>query len=67
MLSAPGISVRAGRKRFPSMWMAHIICSGRDCTEEREVVIDDLAELDRIGCTCGHGFVLLSVCEIELV
>ena len=49
------------------MWIAHIICSGRDCTEEREVVIDDLSELDLVGCTCGHGFVLLSVCEIELV
>ena len=49
------------------VWVAHIICSGRDCTEEREVVIDDLAELDRVGCTCGHGFVLLSVSEIELV
>jgi hypothetical protein len=49
------------------MWIAHILCSGRDCTEEREVVVGDLDELDRIGCTCGHGFVLLTVSAVELV
>ena len=47
--------------------MAHLLCSGRECTEEIEVVVDDLSELDRIGCSCGHEFVLLSVCEVELV
>jgi hypothetical protein len=49
------------------MWIAHIICSGRDCTEEREVVIDELDDLDRIGCTCGHAFVLLSISEVEVL
>jgi hypothetical protein len=67
MLSAQSLSVRAARKRGSPMWMAHIICSGRGCTEEREVVIDELEELDRIGCTCGHGFVLLSISAVELV
>ena len=67
MLSAPGVSVRAARNPARAMWIAHVICSGRDCTEEREVVINDLDELDRVGCTCGHGFVLLSVAAVELV
>jgi hypothetical protein len=49
------------------MWIAHVICSGRDCTEELEVVIDDLAELDRVACTCSHGFVLLSISDVELL
>ena len=49
------------------MWMAHLLCSGRECTEEIEVVVDDLDELDRIGCTCGHGFVVLSISEVELL
>ena len=43
------------------------MCSGRDCTEELEVVIDDLDKLDHVACHCGHGFVLLSVSDVELV
>ena len=49
------------------MWMAHLLCSGRECTEELEVVVSDLEELDRLGCTCGHDLVLLSISEVELV
>jgi hypothetical protein len=49
------------------VWIAHVICSGRDCDEELEVVIAELEELDRLGCDCGHGFVLLSISEVELV
>jgi hypothetical protein len=49
------------------MWVAHLLCSGRECTEEIEVVIDDLAELERIGCACSHGFLVLSISDVELV
>ena len=49
------------------MWLAHVICSARDCTEELELVVDELDELDRFGCDCGYGFVVLSISEVELV
>ena len=49
------------------MWLAHVVCSGRDCFEELEVVVDALDDVDRLGCECGHGFVLLSISEVELV
>jgi hypothetical protein len=49
------------------MWLAHVICSGRDCTEELEIVVEDLAELDRLNCDCGWGFALLSLSEVSLV
>jgi hypothetical protein len=49
------------------MWIAHLLCSGPDCTEEVEVVIDDLDELDRVGCSCGHTFLLLTVSDVELL
>jgi hypothetical protein len=66
MLSASELSVRAARKPR-RMWIAHMICSGRDCTEEYEAIIDDLDELDRFGCTCGHAYTLLTVSEVELL
>jgi hypothetical protein len=50
------------------MWSVHLICSGRDCYEEREVIVDGPAELEAlVGCDCGHGFLVLSVSEVELV
>jgi predicted transport protein len=67
MLSALDRSVRPARKLFCRMWIAHVICSGRDCTEDLEVVIEDLEELDSVACTCGHGYVLLSVSAVDLV
>ena len=66
MLSLAVDSVRATRNPR-LMWLAHLICSGRECINELEFVVDDLAELDRVGCDCGHGFVLLSISEVELV
>jgi hypothetical protein len=49
------------------MWLARIVCSGQSCTQELELVVDELDELDGISCDCGYGFVLLEVAEIELV
>lgn len=66
MVSTRRVSVRPARNPR-AIWLAHIICSGRDCLEELEVVIAELDELDRLGCDCGHGFVLLSISEVELV
>ena len=49
------------------MWIAHVICSGPDCTEELELVTDSLDELERANCECGYGFAVLSVAEARLV
>lgn len=57
----------AGGPNLRAMWLAHVICSGAECPEELEVVIDDLSELDRLNCDCGYGFALLSLSEVELV
>ena len=62
----PRLSVRADRHPR-GMWVAHVICSARDCYEELEIVAEDLEEIERVGCDCGHGFVVLSISEVELV
>ena len=49
------------------MWLAHVICSGPDCTEELELVLESLDELERINCECGYGLSVLSISEAELV
>ena len=64
MLSAR--SIRAPR-HAAGMWIARIVCSHGDCTEERELVVESLEELDRVACDCGYGFVLVSVASVELV
>jgi len=45
--------------------LATLICS--DCSEEREVVVNTLDELDGFPCECGYGFVLLRISEAEPV
>jgi hypothetical protein len=49
------------------MWLAHLVCSAGDCYEELELVADELEEIERVGCDCGHAFLLLSISELELV
>ena len=48
------------------MWIARIACSGAECDEEIDVVVEDLDELDRLACRCGYGVVVISVGEAEL-
>ena len=45
------------------MLLARIVCSDPRCLEELDVSIEDLEELDRFICECGHGFVLMEVSE----
>jgi hypothetical protein len=52
---------------IPRMWLVEIVCSEPRCHEEREVLVDELAELDGLGCECGAGFVSLTVSEVALV
>jgi hypothetical protein len=47
------------------VFLAQIICSDPVCTEELEVTIENLDELDGFLCDCGHGFVLLTVSELR--
>ena len=47
------------------MFLAKVFCS--DCSEEVEVLLDELDELDGLACECGYGFVLESVEEADLV
>ena len=47
------------------MLLARIICSDWECTEELEVRVEDLDELENYACDCGHGFVLLTVSELR--
>jgi len=42
-----------------------VLCSDPACTEERELVVDELDGVDATVCECGHGFVVISVSEVE--
>lgn len=42
-----------------------VLCS--DCAEEAEIVVKDLDDFEREVCTCGYGFVVLSVAGFEPV
>jgi len=49
------------------MYLARIVCSHGECTEEKELIVESLEELDEGACPCGYGFVLISVSAVELV
>jgi hypothetical protein len=47
------------------MWQVKVFCSG--CSEESEVVVESLDDVEREACECGYSFVLLSVASFEPV
>jgi len=47
------------------MLLARIICSDPACTEEVEVTVESLDDLDGFVCECGFGFVLAQVSELR--
>ena len=52
------------------MLIARLTCSGAECEAELELVVEDLAELDRLAeglCDCGYGMGVLAVSEVELL
>ena len=51
--------------RLSLVFVANVFCSA--CSDEVEVLVDELDELDGVGCECGHGYVLESVAEADLV
>ena len=47
------------------MLLATLVCSDPDCTEEIEIAVKRLVQLDGFVCDgCGHGFVLATVSEL---
>jgi hypothetical protein len=47
------------------MFLVTIVCSDPECIEEREVAVEDLDAVDGYVCECGHGFVVVSVSELD--
>lgn len=47
------------------MWLIHVACSDPDCTEEFEVTVDSIDEVEQVICACEHCVVVLSVSEFE--
>lgn len=42
-----------------------VVCSS--CAEEEEVLVEDLDDVDREVCACGHSYIVLSVSAFEPV
>lgn len=47
------------------MFQVLVACSS--CTEETEVVVEELDDVDREVCPCGYSYVVLTVSEFEPV
>jgi hypothetical protein len=47
------------------MLLVTIVCSDPECIEEREVAVADLDAIDATVCECGHGFVVVTVSELD--
>ena len=43
------------------MFLVRVMCSDPECTEEGEIVVADLDEVDLSVCDCGHGFLVVAV------
>jgi hypothetical protein len=46
------------------MFLVQVVCSDPECTEERELAVEDLADVDDLACECSHGFVVITVSEL---
>jgi hypothetical protein len=49
------------------MWIVEVVCSDPDCAETREVVVEDLDEIERLVCDCECCVVALTVSGFEPV
>lgn len=47
------------------MLLVTVVCSDPECAEEREVAVPDLDAIDDDICECGHGFVVVTVSELD--
>jgi hypothetical protein len=44
-----------------AVWEVQVSCSSARCTEEWTVWVDDLEEIDREVCSCGHNAVVAAI------
>jgi hypothetical protein len=49
------------------MWIVDVACSDPECAEEREVIVADLDEVERVVCECGGCVVVIAVAGFEAV
>jgi hypothetical protein len=47
------------------MLLLTVVCSDPECAEEREIAVEDLDAIDAKVCDCGHGFVVVTVSELD--
>jgi len=47
------------------MWIVQVGCSDPDCTEERELFVAEIDEVDDAICDCECCFVVLTVASFE--
>jgi hypothetical protein len=47
------------------MWQVAVVCSS--CTEEADLLVANLDDLEHEVCDCGYSFVVLSVADFEPV
>jgi len=47
------------------MLLVTVVCSDPECVEEREIAVEDLDAIEATVCDCGHGFVVVSVSELD--
>jgi hypothetical protein len=47
------------------MLLVTVVCSDPECTEEREIAVGDLDEIENHVCDCSHGFVVVTVSELD--
>ena len=47
------------------MFQVLVACSA--CPEESEIVVEELDDVDREVCSCGYGYVVLTVSTFEPV
>ena len=43
------------------MWIVEVVCSDPGCAETREVIVEDLDEIERVVCDCECSIVTLTV------
>lgn len=47
------------------MWQVTVVCSS--CSEETEVPVESLDDVEREVCPCGYSYVVVAVAELEPV
>ncbi len=46
-----------------AVWAVDVVCSDPACTEELEVFVAELDDVEWVVCECGHTMVAVTVAE----